>query len=85
LIGGDPWSRQDAGRTVGRAGDGGIDGVINEDRLGLDVIYVHAKGTAPSVFQKSKSLLVPFRDNGQRKTFSQRPRILQEKQTTMRQ
>lgn len=36
-------SRQDAGRTVGRAGDGGIDGVINEDRLGLDVIYVQAK------------------------------------------
>jgi restriction system protein len=36
-------SCQDAGRTVGRAGDGGIDGVINEDRLGLDVIYVQAK------------------------------------------
>jgi restriction system protein len=36
-------SRQDAGRTVGKAGDGGIDGVINEDRLGLDVIYVPAK------------------------------------------
>ena len=36
-------SRQDAGRTVGRTGDGGIDGVINEDRLGLDVIYIQAK------------------------------------------
>ena len=36
-------SRQDAGRTVGKTGDGGIDGVINEDRLGLDVIYVQAK------------------------------------------
>ena len=36
-------SRQDAGRTVGRAGNGGIDGVINEDRLGLDVIYIQAK------------------------------------------
>lgn len=36
-------SRQDAGKTVGRAGDGGIDGVINEDRLGLDVIYIQAK------------------------------------------
>jgi restriction system protein len=36
-------SRQDAGRTVGRAGDGGIDGVINEDRLGLDGIYIQAK------------------------------------------
>jgi restriction system protein len=36
-------TRQDAGRTVGRSGDGGIDGIINEDRLGLDVIYVQAK------------------------------------------
>ena len=35
-------SREDA-QTVGRSGDGGIDGVINEDRLGLDVIYVQAK------------------------------------------
>lgn len=31
------------GRIVSTAGDGGIDGVINEDRLGLDVIYVQAK------------------------------------------
>jgi len=36
-------SRQDAGRAIGQSGDGGIDGVINEDRLGLDVIYVQAK------------------------------------------
>lgn len=36
-------SRREAGRTVGRTGDGGIDGIINEDKLGLDVIYVQAK------------------------------------------
>lgn len=36
-------SRQDAGRALGRSGDGGIDGIINEDRLGLDVIYIQAK------------------------------------------
>jgi len=36
-------SRQDAGRAVGRSGDGGIDGIIKEDKLGLDVIYVQAK------------------------------------------
>ena len=36
-------SRQDAGRTVGRSGDGGVDGVIKEDRLGLDVIYIQAR------------------------------------------
>ncbi len=35
-------SREDA-EAVGRSGDGGIDGVIKEDRLGLDVIYVQAK------------------------------------------
>lgn len=36
-------SRADAGHAVGRAGDEGIDGVISEDRLGLDVIYLEAK------------------------------------------
>ncbi len=36
-------SRADAGRAVGRGGDGGIDGIIKEDRLGLDTIYVQAK------------------------------------------
>ena len=35
-------SRKDA-EAVGRSGDGGIDGVINQDRLGLDVVYVQAK------------------------------------------
>jgi restriction system protein len=36
-------SEGDAGRAVGRSGDGGIDGVIKEDRLGLDMVYVQAK------------------------------------------
>lgn len=36
-------SRPDAGRAVGRSGDGGIDGLINEDPLGLDVVYIQAK------------------------------------------
>lgn len=36
-------SRQEAGKSVGRSGDGGIDGIINEDRLGLDAIYLQAK------------------------------------------
>lgn len=36
-------SHADAGRAIGKSGDGGIDGIINEDRLGLDVIYVQAK------------------------------------------
>lgn len=36
-------SRSDAGRAIGSAGDEGIDGVISEDRLGLDTIYIQAK------------------------------------------
>jgi restriction system protein len=33
----------EAGKTLGRSGDGGIDGVINQDKLGLDKIYLQAK------------------------------------------
>jgi restriction system protein len=36
-------SRKEAGRVIGKSGDGGIDGIINEDKLGLDVIYIQAK------------------------------------------
>jgi restriction system protein len=36
-------SRSDAGKLVGQSGDEGIDGVIKEDRLGLDEIYLQAK------------------------------------------
>lgn len=36
-------SRRDAGKAVGKSGDDGIDGIIKEDRLGLDIIYVQAK------------------------------------------
>jgi restriction system protein len=36
-------SAEDAGQVVGKSGDGGIDGIIKEDRLGLDVIYIQAK------------------------------------------
>lgn len=36
-------SLEDAGRAVGKSGDGGIDGIIKEDRLGLDVIHIQAK------------------------------------------
>ncbi len=36
-------SRTEAGRAIGRSGDGGVDGEIHEDRLGLDKIYIQAK------------------------------------------
>lgn len=36
-------SRADAARAVGQSGDEGIDGIIDEDRLGLDTVYIQAK------------------------------------------
>ena len=38
---------EDAARHVGRSGDDGIDGVIDEDKLGLDAVYIQAKRWAP--------------------------------------
>lgn len=35
--------RKEAGHTVGKSGDAGIDGFIHEDKLGLDVVYIQAK------------------------------------------
>ena len=40
-------SHENAAAQLGRSGDGGVDGVINEDRLGLDRVYVQAKRYAP--------------------------------------
>lgn len=39
--------REEMGKALGRSGDGGIDGVIKEDPLGLDVVYMQAKRYAP--------------------------------------
>ncbi len=36
-------SRVDAGKAIGKSSDGGVDGIIKEDKLGLDIIYVQAK------------------------------------------
>lgn len=36
-------SRQEAARAVGRTGDEGVDGIIDQDRLGLDSVYIQAK------------------------------------------
>lgn len=35
------------GRAIGKSGDGGIDGVVNEDKLGLDAVYIQAKRYSP--------------------------------------
>ncbi|MCJ1900477.1 MULTISPECIES: restriction endonuclease [Paracoccus] len=35
--------RTEMGQAIGKSGDGGIDGVVNEDKLGLDAVYIQAK------------------------------------------
>ncbi len=42
-------SRREAGRAIGRSGDEGIDGIIKEDYLGLDNIYIQAKRWEASI------------------------------------
>lgn len=42
-------SHRNASKQLGRSGDGGVDGVIDEDRLGLDRVYVQAKRYAPNI------------------------------------
>jgi restriction endonuclease len=46
----------DAGKVVGKSHDGGIDGIINEDKLGLDKIYIQAKRYAPTNHVRSKDI-----------------------------
>ena len=53
-------SRKEAGEVLGRSGDGGIDGIIKEDKHGLDIIYIQRNdGTMWSEDRKSKNSPVP--------------------------
>lgn len=58
-------TRKDAGLAIGRSGDEGIDGIIKEDRLGLDTIYIQAKRWLQTVsrpeIQKFAGALQGFR------------------------
>lgn len=58
-------SRSDAGQAVGQSGDGGIDGIIKEDKLGLDAVYIQAKrwssGVGRPVIQAFAGSLEGFR------------------------
>jgi restriction system protein len=47
-------SRRDAGKAIGKSGDGGIDGIIKEDKLGLDVVYIQAKRWDTNVIGRPK-------------------------------
>jgi restriction system protein len=49
-------SFQEAGKAIGKSGDEGIDGVISEDRLGLDKIYIQAKQWATTQSVKSRDI-----------------------------
>lgn len=40
-------SRADAGKAIGKSGDAGIDGIIKEDPLGLEIVYIQAKRYQP--------------------------------------
>jgi restriction system protein len=58
-------TRKDAGQAIGQTGDEGIDGIIKEDRLGLDTIYLQAKRWSQTVgrpeIQKFAGALQGFR------------------------
>jgi restriction system protein len=58
-------TRKDAGQAIGQTGDEGIDGIIKEDRLGLDIIYLQAKRWSLTVgrpeIQKFAGALQGFR------------------------
>lgn len=60
---------EDAGRTLGGSGDGGVDGVIREDRLGLDLIYIQAKRyrDGPVTADQLRSFAGALDDKGARK------------------
>ena len=77
-------SRREAGEILGRSGDKGIDGIIEEDRLGLDTIYVQAKRWENvAAVPRSRSSLV--RSSGRRLTrgySSRRRRFLARRENT---
>lgn len=62
-------SLEDAGRALGKSGDGGIDGVIDEDQLGLDRIYLQAKKYKESVTVGSGDIRDFFGALDQQKAF----------------
>lgn len=62
---------RDSGVVTGRSHDGGIDGIINEDKLGLDLIYIQAKryGEGNTVGRKEVQAFVGAMENVQKGVF----------------
>jgi restriction system protein len=56
-----------AGKALGQTGDEGVDGIIKEDRLGLDVIYFAGKKMGRHADPKSNVLLGHFMESGPEK------------------
>jgi hypothetical protein len=54
-------SLADAGKAIGKTGDGGIDGVIKEDRLGVDLLYIQAKRWDNATVARPRPALSPAR------------------------
>lgn len=77
-------SLKDAGQAIGKSGDGGIDGIIKEDKLGLDAIYIQAKRWQGTV---SRTEIQMFRGalacNGAKKASSSPRRISRAKRGHM--
>jgi hypothetical protein len=71
-------SRADAAEAIGKSGDEGLDGVIKEDRLVLDIIYVQAKRWAATVGRRFKSSLELCTGSTRLKGFSSQRRIFRE-------
>lgn len=78
-------SHQDAAQAIGRTNDGGIDGVISEDRLGLDKIYIQAKRWEDTVgrphIQQFKGALA---DQVAKKAYLLLRQVLAKKQSNLR-
>lgn len=53
-------SREDAGKAVGKSGDEGIDGIIKQDRLGLDLLYIQAKRWDPKSGRVGRPVVQAF-------------------------
>ncbi len=65
-------SRQDTGKAIGKSNDEGIDGIIKEDKLGLDRVYIFIKrrnGRIPSAARKYISSQVLYRAKEQERVF----------------
>lgn len=67
-------ARKDAGEAIGRTGDEGIDGIISEDRLGLDQVYLQAKRWDGSIGRPEvQRLLAPFTASARERACSLQP------------